>query len=80
MEIVGSEGKIIVEPLDSPHLTVIRGREREDFSIPAPDNAHLPCIEDFVTACREGCTPLCDGADGLRTNQTLENAIRLAGR
>lgn len=80
MEIVGSEGKIIAEPLDGPHLTVIRGREREDLTIPAPDNAHLPCIEDFVAACREGRAPLCDGAAGLRTNQILEDAIRLAGR
>jgi len=79
-EIAGSEGKIIAEPLDSPHLTIIRGREREELSIPAPENAHLPCVEDFVTACREGRPPLCDGETGLRINQLLEKAIRLAGR
>ncbi|MEO6053958.1 MAG: Gfo/Idh/MocA family oxidoreductase [Chthoniobacterales bacterium] len=79
-EIVGTEGKIIAEPLDSPSLVIIRGDEREELSIPAPDNPHLVCVQDFVAACREGRRPLCDGETGLRTNALLETAIRTAGR
>ena len=47
-EIVGSEGKIIADPLDGPNLTLIRGRDREVVSFPVPENAHLPCVENFV--------------------------------
>lgn len=74
-EIVGSEGKLIVEPLDGPDLIVIRGRQREELQIEPPQNAHLPCIEDFVSAVRQGRAPLCDGAAGLRTNRLLQQII-----
>ena len=74
-EIVGSEGKIIVEPLDGPTLVVIRGRDREELKIAPPVNAHLPCVEDFVRAVQTESTPLCDGEAGLRTNQLLETIV-----
>ena len=79
-EIAGSEGKMIAEPLDGPQLTVIRGRDREELFISPPENAHLPCVRDFVAACREGRTPLCGAAAGARSNFLLQQAIRLAGR
>ncbi|MEO8205266.1 MAG: Gfo/Idh/MocA family oxidoreductase [Chthoniobacterales bacterium] len=79
-EIVGSEGKIIAEPLDGPQLIVMRGDDREELMLPAPENAHSACIQDFVSACREGRSPLCNGKTGLRTNTLLEHAIRAAGR
>jgi predicted dehydrogenase len=75
-EIVGSEGKIIAEPLDGGSLIVIRGRDREELDLPPPENAHLPCVDDFLTACRDGREPLCDGAAGRRTTLLLEEAIR----
>jgi len=80
LEIAGSEGKIIAEPLDGPNLTVIRGRDREELSLPPPENAHLPLIEEFVSACRDGRPPLCDGATGMRTTSLLRQAILAAGR
>jgi len=70
-EIVGSEGKLIADPLDTDALTVIRGRERQDLKIASPANAHLPCVEDFVRAVAEKRAPLCDGKAGLRANQLL---------
>lgn len=79
-EITGTEGRILIEPLDGPDLVVVRGRDREALQIPPPENAHLPLVEDFVAACREGRAPLCDGAAGLRVNALLEGAIRLAGK
>ncbi len=75
-EIVGSEGKIIAEPLDGPNLTIIRGREIEELQIAPPQNAHLPCIEDFVRAVQNGSTALCSGEDGLRTNVLLEDILK----
>lgn len=74
-EIVGSEGKIIADPLDGDSLVVIRGREIEEFKIAPPQNAHLPCVEDFVRAVQHGSTPLCNGEAGLRTNVLLEEII-----
>ncbi|HVF10998.1 MAG TPA: Gfo/Idh/MocA family oxidoreductase [Abditibacteriaceae bacterium] len=74
-ELVGSEGKIIAEPLDGAPLIVIRGREREELAIDPPANAHLPCIEDFVRAVQERRTPLCDGVAGLETNRLLEAIV-----
>ncbi|MCC7519935.1 MAG: Gfo/Idh/MocA family oxidoreductase [Verrucomicrobiae bacterium] len=70
-EIVGSEGKLIADPLDAEALTVLRGREREELKIPPPANAHLPCVEDFIRSVRDRREPLCDGAAGLRTNRLL---------
>ncbi|MEO6846896.1 MAG: Gfo/Idh/MocA family oxidoreductase [Chthoniobacterales bacterium] len=77
-EITGTEGKIIAEPLDGPELTVIRGREREECSIPTPENFHLPCVRDFIAACQEGRSPLCDGETGARTSALVEQAIQAA--
>jgi len=75
-EIVGSEGKIIADPLDTEALTVIRGREREDLKIAPPANPHLPCVEDFVRAVIEKRAPLCDGEAGLRTNRILAAIVQ----
>ena len=74
-EIVGSEGKIIAEPLDTEALTIVRGREREELAIPPPKNAHLPCVANFVEAVRDNRPPLCDGEAGLRTNQLLADIV-----
>jgi len=74
-EITGSEGKLIADPLDGPLLVVIRGQEREELRIDPPTNAHLPCVEDFVQAVREGRAPLCSGEDGLRTSRVLAQIL-----
>jgi predicted dehydrogenase len=79
-EIVGSEGKIIADPLDGPDLTLIKGREREEVSFPVPENAHLPCIEDFVAAVLDGRTPASTGYDGLFVNRILAEIEIAAGR
>lgn len=75
-EIVGSEGKIILDPLDGDPLNVICGRNHEEMKIPPPANPHLPCIEDFAGAVREKRAPLCDGEAGLRTNRLLEAIVQ----
>ena len=74
-ELTGSEGKLIAEPLDGPSLVVMRGRDREELLIEAPANAHLPCVEDFVQAIREGREPLCGGEAGLRTSRLLAQIL-----
>lgn len=70
-EIVGSEGKLITEPLDGPDLVLINGREREEHNFSVPENAHLPCIESFVAAVDGARQPICTGFDGLFINRIL---------
>ena len=74
-EIVGSEGKIITDPLDGPSLVVVRGREREELQIEPPANAHVPCVENFVKAVENNTKPLCDGEAGMRANQLLQSVL-----
>jgi predicted dehydrogenase len=76
VELVGSEGKIIADPLDLEPLTILRGTERRELSIPRPQNPHLPLVEDFVRAVQEKRAPICDGEAGLRTNQLLRDALK----
>jgi predicted dehydrogenase len=76
LELVGSDAKLVLDPLDSAVLTVIRGREREELCFEPPANAHLPCVQDFVDAVREDREPLCDGEAGQRTTQVLETVVR----
>jgi predicted dehydrogenase len=75
-EIVGSEGKLIADPLDAEPLIVFRGHNREELMIAPPANPHRPCVEDFVSALREKRLPLCAGEIGLRTNELLDGILR----
>jgi predicted dehydrogenase len=74
-EIAGSQGKILIDPLDGPVYSVLRGRDREDFRPDVPANVHRPCVEDFVEAVRAHRAPLCDGDAGLRTTALLEQIV-----
>jgi predicted dehydrogenase len=57
----GTEGEIDLSPLNSPSLVYPAGSE----SVPAPDNLHYPCVEDFVTAVLRGIEPASTGASAL---------------
>jgi predicted dehydrogenase len=74
-EITGSEGKVVLDPLDSGALVVYRGKERENDSLPLPSNPQVPLIEDFVEAVTSGRRPLSDGESGLRTQRILEATL-----
>ncbi len=75
-ELLGSEGKIIAEPLDGPDLTIIRGRDREILKIEPPVNAHLPCVENFVDAAFNKSRLFCDADAGLRGARLLSKTIQ----
>jgi len=68
-------GKIILEPVDSPHLTLLvgkgRSQERFDEQLPLPDNVHLPMVQDFVDAVLAGRAPVEQGAEGEKVNRIL---------
>ena len=59
----GTEGEIDLTPLNEAALAYPGGREE----IPAPQNLHLPCIENFVDAVARGVAPRSSGATALET-------------
>jgi 1,5-anhydro-D-fructose reductase (1,5-anhydro-D-mannitol-forming) len=75
LSIIGTRGKIVMEPVDSPNLTLYvgkgRSQERFDEQIPLPDNVHLPMIQDFVDAVARGVDPVEVGEEGLKVNRIL---------
>ena len=75
LAIIGSQGKIVMEPVDSPNLTLYAGKDRAqvrfDETIPLPDNVHLPMVQDFVDAVLGGRDPVEAGEEGLKTNRIL---------
>jgi predicted dehydrogenase len=75
LAIIGTQGKIVMEPMDSPNLTLYigkgRSQERTDEQIPLPANVHLPMIQDFVDAVLAGRDPVEVGEEGLKVNRIL---------
>jgi predicted dehydrogenase len=75
LSIIGTCGKIVMEPVDSPNLTLFLGQgrtqERKDEQIPLPENVHLPMVQDFVDALLAGRDPVEVGEEGLKVNRIL---------
>lgn len=75
LSIIGSQGKIVMEPMDSPNFTLYigkdRSQERFDEEIPLPENVHLPMIQNFIDAVSAGVDPVEVGEEGLKTNRIL---------
>ncbi|MCC7352508.1 MAG: Gfo/Idh/MocA family oxidoreductase [Anaerolineae bacterium] len=75
LSIIGTQGKIVMEPVDSPNFTLYigkgRSQERTDEEIPLPENVHLPMIQDFVDSVLRGKDPVEVGEEGLKTNRIL---------
>ena len=74
-EIIGTEGKIVMEPLMAPSFTLIRGSEREEIESPCMENMYIAMTEDFIDAVRNDRAPLCDGEAGMRANRLLEQVL-----
>ncbi len=72
LEVVGSKKKIEANPLDGKELIITKGREREVKEFDLPENVHLPLVEDFVRAVKEGREPICGGKEARKVNEILE--------
>jgi predicted dehydrogenase len=66
----GTDGEIDLSPLNGPELVHPGGSE----SIPAPENLHYPCVEDFVSAILRDIPPRSHGAGALATEWVMERA------
>jgi predicted dehydrogenase len=75
LAIIGTKGKIVMEPVDSPKLTLYigkdRSQERHEEEMPLPDNVHLPMIQNFVDSVAQGVDPVEVGEEGLKVNRIL---------
>jgi predicted dehydrogenase len=71
--IVGTEGDIVLSPLNGPRLVHPGGEEQ----IPNHPNLHLPCIANFVAAVNEGTPLLSSGETAMVTDWVTEQVTRL---
>jgi predicted dehydrogenase len=76
LSIIGTRGKVLMEPVDSPNLTLFIGKDRAqdrfDETIPLPDNVHQPMVQDFVDAVLAGRDPVEVGEEGIKVNRILQ--------
>ena len=64
----GTDGEIDLSPLNSPNLVHPGGVE----SLPAAENLHYPCVEDFVSAIVRGILPRSYGEGALAAEWVME--------
>ena len=64
----GTDGEIDLSPLNSPNLVHPGGVE----SLPANENLHYPCVEDFVSAIVRGILPRSYGEGALAAEWVME--------
>ncbi len=79
LEITGAEAKLTWSPFDAGPVVLTRGREVERLDLPPAENMHLPLVEDFIDAVREGRDPACPVAEAMKTNELMD-AIYASGR
>jgi predicted dehydrogenase len=70
-EIHGSEGTLSIPVLNQGRMRVVSAAGEREESHPPHANLHLPIVEDFVAAVREGRAPAVPGECGLAVNRTL---------
>jgi 1,5-anhydro-D-fructose reductase (1,5-anhydro-D-mannitol-forming) len=68
----GTDGEIDLSPLNGNSLVFPGGRE----AIPAPENLHYPCIDNFVAAVLDGEPLRSSGTSALVTDWVIEQATR----
>jgi predicted dehydrogenase len=79
-EIIGTEAKVKWFPYDSGKVFKTVGPETEELDLPNPDNVHLPLVEDFVRAVKNGSDSIVPLAEALKTNILLDAVYESARR
>ena len=69
--ILGSAGEIRLTPLNGPAIEWPDGAD----DLPMHENAHLPCIENFVSAVQMGVEPVSSGETASWTDWVTEQAV-----
>jgi 1,5-anhydro-D-fructose reductase (1,5-anhydro-D-mannitol-forming) len=69
--IIGTEGEINLTPLNGPELVYPGGQ----LMMPAHDNIHFPCIENFVEHVLDGKPMLSTGETAAKTDWVIQEAL-----
>lgn len=72
--VVGFNGHIDIENLNADQMTITTAAGRCVESHAPDANLHAPLIQDFVEAMRDDRRPICDGSEGMITNQIIAQA------
>ena len=78
IHLVGTDAKITLHPCDGETVTITVGRDIEQRSVPNPENAHGPVVDDFARSILEGRPPRFDGEDGLQATRIMDAIFRSA--
>jgi 1,5-anhydro-D-fructose reductase (1,5-anhydro-D-mannitol-forming) len=70
--IVGTDGELNLDPLSGPEFVHPGGRE----NLPAYENIHFPCVENFVNAVLDGAPLVSSGESAIWTDWVTEQAVR----
>lgn len=68
----GTHGELELSPLNDAPLITPTGAE----SVPAPQNLHLPCVEDFVTSVLTRTAYRCNINEAIWTDWVTEQVMR----
>lgn len=70
--VVGTEGEIVLTPLNGPKITWPGGEE----SLPAAANTHAPMIADFVAGVLDGKPLVSPGSEAVWTDWVTEQVMK----
>ncbi len=76
IEICGTRGRILLDPLDQCRVTVETTEGRQVFDDPVPESSTLPVIDDFVRAVETGSQTICPAEEALKTNRVIYGGYR----
>ena len=77
-EIVGTKAKIYWHSYDSGEVVKTVGRQIDILDLAPAENVHLPIVEDFVQAVKEGRQPACPLAEAAKTNALVDAIYKSA--
>ena len=75
-EIVGTEAKVLWQPYDSGPVVKTVGRTSAEIELTNAENVHVPLVEDFIAAVREGKRPAVTFAEAAKTSRLMDAVYR----
>ena len=72
--VLGSDGRLSVDPLNKGLLIIEEGSDRRSESLPPAENLHAPLIEDFSSAVLDDKCPVVTGEAGQAVNDVIDRA------
>ena len=74
--VTGTNGRIVVEPLNQGVLRVIDAEGQREEDLPPHQNLHAPLISDFTAAIKNDHQPTVTGKQGMQVTQIIDRAYQ----